>query len=85
MWTTPPGKLTVRLTGAGPGGVAFEARSPGGTVLAKGFLTTDSDVTCSSSEGDLRMSFTGDARGGTIRYVASSREGVAVEMPPGAR
>lgn len=80
-----PSAVSVDLHGRGPGEVTFDARAPGGVVMAHGLLTTQSTATCQSSDGEVTITFTADARGGAVGYVVSTANGVALTVAPKPR
>jgi len=76
------GPLTVDLRGLGPGAVTFDARTRDGTVMAHGVLTPESTAQCGTSDGELVILFTADARGGTVAYTIRTVNGGSVTTIP---
>jgi len=78
--TVPPSRLALELRGLGPGAIAFEARTPEGTLMVTGSLAAGDQARCNTSEGALVVTFAGGEQGGTIAYEAFGADGMAIEL-----
>jgi hypothetical protein len=72
--------MSLVMQGEGPGGVAFDARSPDGTSTASGVLGPGDRAKCSTTEGEITVTFTGGTERGTVSYTVHSEGGISVEL-----